>query len=64
MAGWISWLEHCPIDQKVARSILDHSTYLGGVFDSQGVDGRQQINVSLSHRCVCLSLKINEHILR
>ena len=34
---WISWLEHCPIHQKIAGSIPSHGTYR-----------RQSINVSLT----------------
>ena len=29
MAGWLSWLEHHPIHQKVAGSIPGQGTYLG-----------------------------------
>ena len=31
-ARWLSWLEHCPIDQKSAGSIPDQGTYLGCSF--------------------------------
>ena len=33
LAGWLSWLEHHPLHQKVAGSIPSQGTYLGGRFD-------------------------------
>ena len=29
VAGWLTWLEHHPVHQKAAGSILSHGTYLG-----------------------------------
>ena len=55
LAGWPTWLEHHPAQQKVVDLIPGQGTY-----------GRQLMNDSLSHRCfsstVSLS-KINKHIL-
>ena len=64
LAGWLGWLEHRPVHQKAAGSIPGRNTY-----------EKQQIDVSLSHRCFSLSLslflpspsspsKINKHTLR
>ena len=42
LAGWLSWLEHPPVHQKVGGSIPSQGTYLGLEF-SPGRDeyGRQ-----------------------
>ena len=47
---WLSWLECCPMQQKVVGSIPGEGTYLGCGFDPQsGCGQRQPIDVSLSH---------------
>ena len=57
LAGWLSWLEHCPVHQNVAGSICGQGTYPGcGFYPSRGTYGRQPIDVSLSLHCVSLSL--------
>ena len=48
LAGWLSWLEHHPVHQKVAGSM-----------PSQDVYRRQPIDVSLSQRCFSLSLSLS-----
>ena len=35
LTRWLSWLEHCPIRQKVVGSIPSQGTYLGCRFDPQ-----------------------------
>ena len=35
LAGWLSWLEHRPIHQKIVCSIPSQSTYQGCGFDLQ-----------------------------
>ena len=35
LARWLSWLEHCPIHQKVAGSIPSQGTYVGSTFNPQ-----------------------------
>ena len=35
LAVWLSWLQHCPVHQKVAGSIPSQDTYLGCGFDPQ-----------------------------
>ena len=53
---WLSWLEHCPVDQKVTDLIPDQGTYPHYGFDSQSMCVRKssqfmflsQIHVSLS----------------
>ena len=35
LAGWLTWLECCPIHQKLGGSIPGQGTYLGCRFDSQ-----------------------------
>ena len=35
LAGWFSWLEHHPVQQKVMGSIPGQGTYLGSGFDPQ-----------------------------
>ena len=64
---WLSWLEHCPIHQKVGGSIPSQGTYLGcvGSVSGQGAYVRQAL-MFLSHTDVSLSLpfslKIKKHI--
>lgn len=33
LAGWLGWLEHCPVHQRVVGSIPIEGTYVGGRFD-------------------------------
>ena len=59
--GQVTVLERCPVHQKVSGSIPDQGTYLGCGFNpppnpSQGAQGRQPIDVSLSHPCFSLFL--------
>ena len=63
------WIEHRPVNQKVASSIPSQGTYLGcGPGLQLGACERQPIDVSLTHGCfspslspACpLSLKINK----
>ena len=35
LAGWLSWLEHCPIHQKVKGSFPSQGTYLCCGFNPQ-----------------------------
>ena len=58
LAGWLSWLGHLPVHQKVTGSI-----------PGQGMFGRQPMDASLSQKCFSLSLplpsslsKINENM--
>ena len=72
LAGGLSWWEHPPVHQKAADSIPGQGTYTGCGFNppSQGMYGRQLIDVCLSHLSLSLSLsvslslsQINKHIL-
>ena len=50
LLAWLSWLEHCPVNQKVTGLIPGQGTYLGGGFSSgQGGTEREPIDVSLPH---------------
>ena len=52
---WLSWVEHCPIDQKVTGWVPNQGTYPGCGFDPQlGHIG--EINVSLTWIFFSLSL--------
>ena len=52
---WLSWLEHCSVDRKIAGSIPGQGIYQGcGFYPWSGLIERQPVNVSLS---VPLSLK-------
>lgn len=56
LARWLSWLGRRPVHQKVVGFIPGLGTYLGFRFNpSQGVYGKQQINVFLSHLFLSLS---------
>lgn len=51
-AWWLSWLEPCPVHQRVVGLIPDQGTYPGCWFNpSQGMCRRQLIEGSLSHWC-------------
>ena len=62
LAGWLSWLEHHPVHQKVTGLgvIPSQGTYLGcGFRPHQGAYRRQLINVSLSWMFFSLSLSLS-----
>ena len=68
---WLSWLEHCPVNQKVVGSIPSQSTCLGCRFSSQSGHVQEATNpFSLTSKFLSLSLsipsplsKINKHVL-
>ena len=49
LASWLSWLENHNVHQKVV-----------GLIPSQGMYGRQPIDVSLSHRCFSLPSSLSK----
>ena len=53
---WLSWLEHCPINQKVASSIPGQGACLLCGFGPQLGHMREATDVSLSHACFSPSL--------
>ena len=69
LAGWLRRLECHSIHQKVVVLVPSQGTYLSpSLIPGQGVYRKQQIDISLLHRCFSLSLpsflsKINKHIL-
>ena len=49
---WLTWLESCPINHKVAVSIPGQGTCVGCGFDpSQGAFKKQPIDISLLYQC-------------
>ena len=48
LAGWLNWLEHHPIHQKVVGLIPSQGTYLGCRFNGWGAYRRQPIDVSFT----------------
>ena len=56
MAGWLSWLEHHPIHQKVASFIPGQGTYLGFEFDLWLGQVQKATNAS----CVDVSLSLSQ----
>ena len=65
---WLSWLDHCPIDEKFAGSISSQGTYLHYGF-SVGVHVEENWSVFLSHWSLSLLVpsslsKINKYIFR
>ena len=47
LAGWLSWLEHCPVRQKFVGSIPNQGTCLGlGSLPGQDAWERQPIDVA------------------
>ena len=71
LAGWLSWLEHHPVHQKVAGSIPGQGTYPGCGFDplsgslpeADPSSSLTSMFLSLPHLPFSLS-KISKHILR
>ena len=61
LAGRVSWLEHCPVDQRVAGLIPSQDTYLGcRLYPSLGhMQGRTANWHSLWHQCFSLSLSLS-----
>ena len=69
LAGWLSWLERHPVEEKGAGLIPGQGTHLGRGFDPcQGAHGSNRLML-LSHISVSLLFppsslsKINKHIL-
>ena len=63
LAGAAQWIEHWPVDQKVAGSIATQVTCLGCRPDSQlGVCERPTMNISLTHWCFSPSLSLSHFL--
>ena len=57
LTGVTQWIEHWPVDRKVASPILHQGTLLGRRPGPQrGAGKRQPIYVSLAHQCFSPSL--------
>ena len=55
LASWLSWLEHHPVQQKVASSIASQGTYLSCGFDPW-LGCVWEVTIDVSHIDVSLSL--------
>ena len=67
LAGWLSWLEHVPVHQKVSGLISNLGTYLCCGFNPLLGVQYQPIDIFVSHRCFSPFfplLKISKHIPR
>ena len=66
LAGWLSWLEHYPIHQKVVGLIPSQGVYLGCSFTHWSGCGREAADqcFSLTLMFLFLSLsKVNKHVI-
>ena len=61
LAGWFSWLEHCPIHQKIVGLIPVQGICLGCRFDPRLGQVQEATNRCFSHTdmCVCVSLSFS-----
>ena len=60
LAGWLTWLEHCTCTERLQVQFLIRThTQVVGLIPSQGVCGRQPIDVSFSHQCFSFSLSVS-----
>ena len=58
---WLSWLECCPVYQKVAGSVLGQGSawVVGSIPGWWGVYERKPVNASLTHLSLCLSVSLS-----
>ena len=59
LVGWLNWLEHHPIHQKIAGLIPSQETYLGCVFDPMSGHIWEATNRCFCHINVSLSLSLS-----
>ena len=58
LAQWLSWLKHRPTNRLCVQSLVRACARVAGSIPSRGTYRRQVIDVSLSHRCLSLSLSL------
>ena len=56
--GWVAWLEHHPVHQRVVNAIPGQGTYLGSRFDPQSGHVQQTTDRCFFHIDVSLSLPL------
>ena len=63
--AWLSWLEHCPIKQKLTSSVPDQGTYLGCGFGPwlESMRGNQLMILSLPLSDPSPLSKFSKHVL-